>query len=182
MNRELSELKTALRAVLTSTGHPHPKFAVILPLVVSDEGTYLLVEVRAAGIFQAGDPCFPGGKIEEGETQEEAAVREMEEELGIRVETEDLLGQLPSVGTHLGSLTNIFVCVLSPEETENLVLSENEVAELLKIPMDFFMEDPTRARFYYEGHDIWGMTAGAIRHFCGVWKQISDDFSLNHTN
>ena len=40
-------------------------------------GWQVLFEVRAAGISQPGEVCFPGGRIEPGETPEEAALREV---------------------------------------------------------------------------------------------------------
>lgn len=170
MNPE--QLKEKLRTILTSKGHEHPKFAVVVPIVYDENGARLLIEVRAEGIFQAGDPCFPGGKIEAGETSGSAAVREMYEELGIRVKEEELLGQLPSVRTRLGDMTNVFVCVITPEEAKNLRFSEGEVARLLDVPLEFFLARPYDSRYYVDGADIWGMTAGAIRHLCSVWKEI----------
>ena len=59
--------------------------AVLLPLAEGPEGWQVLFEVRAAGISQPGEVCFPGGRIEPGETPEEAALRECREELDIRV-------------------------------------------------------------------------------------------------
>lgn len=45
----------------------------------------LLVIRRAAGIRAAGWWCLPGGAIDPGETPEQAVVREVEEELGLKV-------------------------------------------------------------------------------------------------
>ena len=50
--------------------------AVLIPLVEKEGEIHILFEVRQAGIRQGGEICFPGGMIEEGETAEEAAVRE----------------------------------------------------------------------------------------------------------
>jgi 8-oxo-dGTP diphosphatase len=55
--------------------------------VVEHEGRFLIGQ-RPVGIPLAGLWEFPGGKIESGETPEEAAVRECWEEAGIRVETQ----------------------------------------------------------------------------------------------
>ena len=57
------------------------KNAVLIPLIEEDGELCILFEVRQAGIRQGGEICFPGGMIEDGETVEEAAVRETAEEL-----------------------------------------------------------------------------------------------------
>ncbi len=54
----------------------------------------LLMVQRAAGIAKGGFWCFPGGHVETGETPRIAVVRELHEELGIRVEPERRLGSV----------------------------------------------------------------------------------------
>lgn len=172
MNKfEMTQLEQALRTVLTAQGLEHPSYAVVLPLVFGVDDISLLVEVRAAGISQAGDPCFPGGRIEPGETPQQAAVRELEEELGIQITPKRLLGQLPTVQTYLGSRTDIFVCLLSAAEAEGARLNQAEVAKLLQVPLARFLSSPADTSFTVDGHTIWGMTAGAIRHLCAAWNR-----------
>ena len=167
-----AQAEQALRGVLTARGLPHPSYAVVIPVVWNGDGAAeLLIEVRAAGISQAGDPCFPGGRIEPGESPAQAAAREMEEELGVRADPARFLGQLPTVQTVLGSRSDVFVCGISPEEADAAHVNPAEVEELLRVPMGYFLARPGAASFPWGGHDIWGMTAGAIRHLCAAWKR-----------
>ena len=59
------------------------EYAVLVPLIEKDGEAALLLEVRSKDIRQPGDVCFPGGRVEEGESFQETALRETEEEIGI---------------------------------------------------------------------------------------------------
>ncbi len=48
-------------------------------------GQRLLVIRRAASVVAPGKYCFPGGGIEDAESEEQALVRELREELGVTV-------------------------------------------------------------------------------------------------
>lgn len=164
-----TEFENRLRGSLRGSGLDAPDYAVVIPVVLSEDRAELLLEVRAPGIPQAGDPCFPGGRIEPGETPAQAAAREAEEELSLRADPGRFLGQLPTVHTPLGQRTNIFVCTVSPEAAEDLRPNPAEVSEILRAPMSAFLESPDAPSYPFGGHEIWGMTAGAIRHLCAAW-------------
>ena len=63
-----------------------PTMTVVAAALADSHGRVLLQQ-RAAGKAMAGLWEFPGGKVEEGERPEPALARELEEELGIHVDT-----------------------------------------------------------------------------------------------
>ena len=102
------------------------EFAVLILLVAKPDGLHFLFEKRAAKIKQPGDICFPGGRLEAGESVEACALRETFEEIGL--ENIEILGRY---GTQyeLASIAMHAVVGIVPEEAlENLRLSEAEVA------------------------------------------------------
>jgi 8-oxo-dGTP diphosphatase len=58
-----------------------PAAHAIVPIIRRD-GRVLVIK-RAAGVLRPGFWCPPSGRLEPGETQENAVVREIREELGI---------------------------------------------------------------------------------------------------
>lgn len=62
---------------------------VVAAVLINHQGKILLAQ-RPEGKRLAGKWEFAGGKVEEGETPESALVRELHEELGIQVESDNL--------------------------------------------------------------------------------------------
>ena len=65
--------------------------AVDVVAAVVDDGQRYLVTQRQAGVHLAGLWEFPGGKVRDAESHEQALRREMFEELGVDVEVDDLV-------------------------------------------------------------------------------------------
>jgi len=176
--------------------------AVCIPLLDSPRGPEILFERRSETIDQQpGDICFPGGAVEEGETPQEAAIRETTEELLVSPGQIELLGPADLMVTDSVRVSS-FVCRLHGYDGG---FSPDEVAEVFRVPLSFFLEtepekhhvnwEPQfeadfpfekiyggrqyqwRSRAYtvlfyeYEGHVIWGMTAKLLRAFVGICKR-----------
>jgi 8-oxo-dGTP diphosphatase len=62
---------------------------------IAMEGGKLFIAQRIAGGSQGGKWEFPGGKTEEGESDEAAMIREYEEEFSVPVKVGSLLGSAP---------------------------------------------------------------------------------------
>mgnify|MGYP003676757937 CR=1 FL=1 len=68
----------------------NPTYLFVAAAALIDENGRILVQKRPEGKPMAGLWEFPGGKVEKGETPEEALVRELEEELAIDVKRQDI--------------------------------------------------------------------------------------------
>src|SRR6202165_2224825 len=69
------------------------------------DGTALFLTLRAAGLrAHSSQWALPGGRCDEGETEAEAALRELHEELGLELGPGDVLGLLDDYPTRSGYL------------------------------------------------------------------------------
>ena len=82
---------------------------------------------RGYGEFKDGWE-FPGGKIEPGETPQEALVREIKEELDIEIEVKDFLETVEYDYPEFHLSMDCFFCTIKSGE---LVLKEHEAAKWL---------------------------------------------------
>lgn len=124
------------------------EYAVLCPLVEQPDGLRLLFEVRAAGLSQGGEVCFPGGRLEPGEAPAEAALRETEEELSIPRREVQLLGTPDFLCSQRGFLLRPHLGLVSPAGFASLSPSASEVAEVFTVPVAFFRDTPPELYSY----------------------------------
>lgn len=87
----------------------------------------IFVTQRGYGEFKDGWE-FPGGKIEQGETPEEALVREIREELDSEIEVGELFETVEYDYPQFHLSMDCFLCTL---KSGNLILKEHEAAKWL---------------------------------------------------
>jgi 8-oxo-dGTP pyrophosphatase MutT (NUDIX family) len=111
--------------------------AVVLCVV----GGCIVITRRASTLRDhAGQYSLPGGRIESGESPVDAALREMEEEIGLRCTNSDVVGVLDDYVTRSGFVITPVV-VDGPAEA-TLEPNPAEVAEVYLVPVDELDHDP----------------------------------------
>ncbi|WP_217125773.1 NUDIX hydrolase [Hydrogenophilus thiooxidans] len=166
----------AVLAVLT----PHP-----------EQGVSVLLTRRTPHLYHhPGQISFPGGRVEAGETPEQAALREAQEEVGLAPERVTILGALPAYVTVTGYRVTPLIAwspavgLLTPDPFE--------VAEVFFTPLDHFA-DPARylrlsltyagqPRYYWAApwrhYFIWGATAAMLRQLAlrlAAYRAVESD-------
>ena len=100
------------------------KVVKVVAAIIAQEDRIFATQ-RGYGEFKDGWE-FPGGKIEEGETPQQALVREIQEELDTEVEVGDLLGTVEYDYPTFHLSMDCFWCEIVKGD---LVLKEHEAAK-----------------------------------------------------
>jgi 8-oxo-dGTP pyrophosphatase MutT (NUDIX family) len=157
-------------------GHAdEPRLAAVLVAITDRPEPGLILTIRRDDLrTHAGQVAFPGGRIDEGETVREAALREADEELGLDPSKVSVVGEADHYHTVTGYDVTPIVGVIPPD----LEFTPNpaEVAGWFEAPLDFVL-DPInqqrmsaefrgRTRHYYQidwqDRRIWGATAAML--------------------
>jgi mutator protein MutT len=98
----------------------------------------ILLTRRAAGMrAHAGQWALPGGRIDAGESAEQAALRELHEEVGLDLPPSAILGKLDDYVTRSGfAITPV---VVWGGEARELHANPHEVASIHRIPLHEFL-------------------------------------------
>jgi len=117
--------------------------AVAIALIGSEGvagGMAFLLTRRAAGLrSHGGQWALPGGRSDAAETAVETALRELDEEIGLRLGPDSVLGVLDDYPTHSGYLITPVV-VWAANDAE-LRPNPEEVASIHRIPVDEIAAD-----------------------------------------
>jgi 8-oxo-dGTP pyrophosphatase MutT (NUDIX family) len=121
----------------------------------------LILTRRSAKLRKhAGQWAFPGGRLDPGETVVETALREMHEEVDVRLEPDAVLGRLDDFVTRSGFvMTPIVVWGGLGLETEP---NPDEVASIHRIPLTEFLRDeaPMLSEMAGSEHPVLRMPVG----------------------
>jgi len=183
-------LEALRRVYLLSSGRsltafrrsPSPrKAAVLVPFLPRDGSLDLLFTLRAQGLgLHGGQLSFPGGRLERGESPLGCALRESEEEIGLRPEAVSFLGYMRPHRTYVsGYLVLPVLARVEVSSQGSFELNPSEVSRLVLFPLGRLLELEPRIKpfrfgeelgFYPEysldGLRLWGATARMVYELC----------------
>lgn len=177
--------------------------AVLVPFCHFDGQPSVLLTLRSIHLSShKGEVSFPGGMVEDSDTSAvNTALREVEEEIGLKGEIVDVLGQLsPVPGRNYRSLVTPIIGYCGAVDIKNLKINTKEVNEVFAVSLaSLCSEENIRYTTYKstttfsmpvfigQKHKIWGMTAIMLHQILtiiapGLYKFKISPFSVNDAN
>lgn len=156
--------------------------AVLVPLRQNGERIELILTRRTEALgAHSGQVAFPGGRVETKDIDSiETALRETEEELGLKRSNINIIGQLDQILTGTGFHIQPVVGIVAPDAT--WIPDSREVARVFTAPLQIFLNEGawlqskhqrqgkeiTLWHISHDGEEVWGATAAIIRMFLRV--------------
>jgi 8-oxo-dGTP pyrophosphatase MutT (NUDIX family) len=167
----LSELLLAPEEAIKLKAAGGVEAAVLIPVYAGRTGLVAVFTERRADLRRhAGEVSFPGGRRDPGEELRETALREAEEEIGLRPDLVRIVGALPPTPTFVTNYAVYpFVGLIEPGNV--FEANPTEVAAVVELGLADLMAGFERKRlirrgvpiktatYTVEGHFIWGATA-----------------------
>ena len=160
--------------------------AALLLVYPHDDTLHIALTVRGSGLRNhTGQVSLPGGRVDQGETFEVAALREATEEIGVDPNAVEVLGRLTPLHIPVsGFLLHPIVGYTSMRPA--FQRAEWEVARIIEAPVNR-LSDPTVVKreiqtrvvkgqsidvdvpyFAIDGEKVWGATAMVLAEFCAI--------------
>jgi 8-oxo-dGTP pyrophosphatase MutT (NUDIX family) len=163
--------------------------AVLVPLFEQDGETWVLLVKRADAMrHHQGQIAFPGGTRESCDsTPADTALREAEEEVGLKVGDVTVIGELDDALTSTSNFTITPVVGYIPWPY-TLELNAAEIAAAVPAPLSA-LRDPNQQQretervgeseipvteYQYREHRIWGATARILTQLLGLIDESSN--------
>jgi len=159
--------------------------AVLIPLI-DDPIVRILLTERAGNLAtHGGEVALPGGRKDKKDGSSLiTALRETEEEIGIRPGEVEVIGELRPFVSKYGLLVTPIVGVVASGLYYRP--SQEEIASIFEVPVPFFREvKPIRIdklnrqgesnmvpAYDFEGYEIWGLTSLILHEFLRVIDEI----------
>jgi 8-oxo-dGTP pyrophosphatase MutT (NUDIX family)/RimJ/RimL family protein N-acetyltransferase len=138
----------------------NPRYsAVLIALFEGDRGAEVVLTRRSWVLSShRGEVSFPGGRTDPGEHPHDTAIREAEEEIGLRADDVEIVGELDQIATVVSR--SVIVPVVARLRTRPVVRPMTiEVDRILTVPLVEFLAPRT-----YRS-ERWGLDWERVVHF-----------------
>lgn len=186
INKEEIKYKLARRKKEYISAPGRVPAAVLMILFEKNGHTHILFTRRTETVeYHKGQICFPGGGCQAGETRRTTALRESFEEIGLKPEDVEMLGELDDIKTVASHfVVSPFVGYIT--YPYRFKPSSIEIAEIMELPLDALrdpvnwkveertMEDGTTGEVYFvevEGSIVWGATAKILKQLVDLIRE-----------
>jgi len=174
-----------------NTGANYRQAAVLIPVMrpVPGEDCSIILTVRTDNLSShAGQVSFPGGTVDEEDTDPvHTALRESAEEIGLRPDSVQIIGQLGQILLPSGFCVTPIVGLIEPGVL--FIPSPREVAHIFHAPSSLLLNPAQYQRkvmtwqnierhvleLHFEQHRIWGATATILHHLGSELERINAD-------
>jgi 8-oxo-dGTP pyrophosphatase MutT (NUDIX family) len=173
---------------IENAGPSYVHASVLIPLFKERGIHQVLFTERTSRVeHHKGQISFPGGVVDAGDaTHLETALREADEEIGLKREDVEILGRIDDAMTLASSfVVHPFVGLI--RYPYPFALSRAEVKQLIKVPLTVFHPKNTRHQrneaeyegviyrsiaYEYNGAVIWGATARMMQNLMDILSQL----------
>jgi 8-oxo-dGTP pyrophosphatase MutT (NUDIX family) len=161
--------------------------AVLIPIFCKDGEYHILFTQRSDQVpHHKGQISFPGGaRSKDDTTLQDTALRESQEEVGLKAKDAEIVGELDDTPTTTSGY-NISPFVAFIPYPYKFTLSPFEISEIFSIPISTLLHKANRkkerytfggevfANYSYEfgGRVIWGATARIVEQLLEIWQSI----------
>jgi 8-oxo-dGTP pyrophosphatase MutT (NUDIX family) len=150
----------AVAVAITDEGHGADLAGLPASLPWSTRAALVLTRRSDQLRSHAGQWALPGGRIDAGETPEQAALRELDEEVGLKLGLHDVLGRLDDFVTRSGYV--ITPVLLWAGAARDMSPNLDEVQSIHRIPVDEFLraDAPMLEQRHDSQHPVLRMPVG----------------------
>ena len=156
------------------------KLAAVMIIIYDQKPTIIMTEKSRHLKQHAGEISFPGGKMEDNDINLlQTALRETHEEIGLKLDTDQIVGQLePVITTNSGFVILPFVSIVDSIDS---LRANSEVEEIFHISLSALLNDannfidggyPQGRTFAYKDKIIWGASARMINQILNKVNKI----------
>ena len=133
------KIRAAIAFTLVNCSHPAEMGNIEHDENCRDNAAFVLTTRASKLNHHASQRAFPGGRLDAGETVEQAALRELEEEVGLQLNGSHILGRLDDYATRSGFV--ISPVIVWADNGRDMIANPDEVECIHRIPLQELVRD-----------------------------------------